>query len=289
MIVDRRQIVLAALASLVVLAPNSAKARFGPVTRMIRRKNRLFIPAQINGHRVQALLDSAAELTLLDRSFARRIGLLGGTEVEAKGSGARTVAAQLLDNVTMAAPGMVARKGPAAVVDLTDVSRRLNGAPIFVILGRDYFDQARLEIDIRAQTLRPLAPSEQAKGRLFPLKTEFGVETMTVVVEGLKVQATVDLGNGNDPLISPALAARIGALTDGRAVGEARGGGIGGEASRKRSILKSMAIGGKTFVDVPIVIDAGENATDLNLGTSILSHFILTTDFSNHRLWLRSR
>ncbi len=279
---------MAALAGLAVSAPFAGDARTA-ATRMIVRNSRLFIPARINGHAVEALLDSAAELTLLDRSFARRIGLIGGADVAAKGSGAHSVAAQMLDDVTMAAPGMAARKAAAAVVDLTDVSRRLNGAPIDVILGRDYFDHVRLEIDIAARTLRPLANGEQAKGEMFPLTTAFGVETMAVVAEGQPAQATVDLGNGNDPLISPAFAARIGALTDGRAVSENRGGGIGGEAARQQFILKSLAVGGKTFVEMPVVVDAGENATDLNLGTSIFRHFLITTDFAGHRLWLLPR
>jgi predicted aspartyl protease len=285
----RREIVLGTLASLTLPALSAAKVSRTLATRIVLRRNRLFVPAKVNGHGVQALLDSAAELTVLDRNFARRIGLLGGTETEVKGSGAERVAAQLLDNVTLSAPGMIQRRGPVAVLDLSDVSRRLNGAPIAAILGRDYFDQVRLEIDVSARTLRPLTSNEQAKGQLFPLKTEFGVETMSVVVEGKEAQATVDLGNGNEPLISHAFAVRLGALSDGRAIDQDAGGGIGGEARRARFNLKSLTIGPKTFVDVPVVVDAGENASDLNLGTSIFSHFILTTDFSNHRLWLGTR
>jgi len=253
---------------------------------MTIRRHRLFIPAEINGHRVQALLDSAAELTLLDRAFARRLGLLGGTKVDAKGSGAGKVGAELIEAVTMTAPGIIRHTGPAAAIDLGDVSRRLNGAPIEVILGRDYFDLVRLEIDIDARRLRPLAPDEPARGLLFPLKTAFGVETMIVNAEGHGAEATIDLGNGGDPLVSRAFAKRIGALNDGRTTGKRRGGGIGGEAVRERFILKSLCIGPKSFAGIPVNIDIGENATDLNIGTSILRHFVMTTDFANHRLWL---
>ncbi len=275
--------------SLGLPSPTFAKARKSQLTRMILRNQRLFVPARINGHAVLALLDSAAELTLLDRSFAARIGLVGGAETQARGSGADSVSAQLLDRVTIIAPGMMDYNGPAAVVDLADVSRRLNGAPINVILGRDYFDQVRLEIDIDARTLRPLSSGDHPAGLLFPLKTEFGVETMAVVAEGKNARATVDLGNGNEPLISRAFAARIGALTDGRTIGRDNGGGIGGEAARERFILKSMTIGQRLFVDIPVIVDAGENASDLNLGTSVLRHFVVTTDFGNHRLWLQPK
>lgn len=190
---------LGTITSLALPAPILAKARKSPVTKLILRNQRLFVPARINGHAVLALLDSAAELTLLDRNFAARIGLVGGTETQAKGSGAGSVSAQLLDNVTMTAPGMTEYKGPAAVVDLADVSRRLNGAPIAAILGRDYFDQVRLEIDIGARTLRPLSSSDHPAGQLFPLTTEFGVETMAVVAEGKNARLPSILATGTNP------------------------------------------------------------------------------------------
>jgi hypothetical protein len=214
---------------------------------------------------------------------------VGGSETQARGSGAGSVSAQLLDHVTIIAPGMMEHNGPAAVVDLADVSRRLNDAPIVAVLGRDYFDLVRLEIDIEARTLRPLGSSDHPAGQLLPLKTEYGVETMEVVAEGRIARATVDLGNGNEPLISRAFAARIGALTDGRTISQDNGGGIGGEAVRERFILKSLTIGPKRFADIPVIVDAGENASDLNLGTSVLRHFVITTDFGNHRLWLRPK
>ena len=31
------------------------------------------------------------------------------------------------------------------------------------------------------------------------------------------------------------------------------------------------------------------NAADLNVGTAILKHFLITTDFPNHALWLEAR
>ncbi|WP_421839472.1 retropepsin-like aspartic protease [Novosphingobium sp.] len=252
---------------------------------MTIRRHRLFIPAEINGHRVQALLDSAAELTLLDRAFARRLDLLGGTKVDAKGSGAGKVGAELIEAVTMTAPGIIRHTGPAAAIDLGDVSRRLNGAPIDVILGRDYFDLVRLEIDIDARRLRPLAPDEPARGLLFPLKTAFGVETIIVNAEGHGAEATIDLGNGGNPMVSRAFAAHIGAFNDGRAMGKSRGGGTGGEAERVHFILKALSIGPKNFVDIPVIVDVGEGATDMNIGTSILRRFVVTTDFANHQVW----
>ena len=40
---------------------------------------------------------------------------------------------------------------------------------------------------------------------------------------------------------------------------------------------------------MPAAIDPGETASDLNIGTSILRHFIITTDFPNRTVWLEPR
>jgi hypothetical protein len=41
--------------------------------------------------------------------------------------------------------------------------------------------------------------------------------------------------------------------------------------------------------DVPAAIDPTSNAADLNVGTAILKHFVITTDFPRHALWLEAR
>jgi len=53
----------------------------------LTRGDRLLLAAQVNGHDVEALLDSAAEASFLDRAFAQRIGLAGQESATAKGSG----------------------------------------------------------------------------------------------------------------------------------------------------------------------------------------------------------
>ena len=70
--------------------------------------------------------------------------------------------------------------------------------------------------------------------------------------------------------------------------------GAAAAASAARSIATSCACAtlsspAATFRDVPAAIDPGETASDLNLGTSILRHFIITTDFAERAIWLEPR
>jgi len=68
-----------------------------------------------------------------------------------------------------------------------------------------------------------------------------------------------------------------------------RGGGLGGETERQTFVLRSLVIAGRRFEDVPAAIDAQPSATDLNIGISLLRHFLITTDFAAHAVWLEPR
>ena len=65
----------------------------------LTKGSRLMISARINGHPVQALLDSAAEMTLIDPDFARALKLSAGTSVTGQGSGAENFEAKMVEGV----------------------------------------------------------------------------------------------------------------------------------------------------------------------------------------------
>ena len=80
------------------------------------------IDAAVNGTPVKALLDSAAEASFLDRSFARQLALTPGQEVAASGSGKQDFTASLAQDVTLQAVGLTLPHQTVAVADLGDVA-----------------------------------------------------------------------------------------------------------------------------------------------------------------------
>lgn len=269
-----------AIAAAPTPVPRAYKLTQGPDTR-------LFVAASINGVPVVALLDSAAEATILDRKFAARLKLGHGTVVSGQGSGQSSFEASVVEGVTLAAVGLRLPNQTVAVADLSDVSTRLVGHPLEAILGREIFDAARLRIDIERGRIEVLAPSGAPAGVRLDLRTEHGVETLPVRVEGGEtVPATFDLGNGSRVLLGAAFAARAHLLTDGRQVGSESGGGLGGAATLQIVTLRSLEVAGRRFADVPAAVDPQPSASDLNIGVSILRHFVLTTDFGQHVIWL---
>ena len=226
-------------------------------------------------------------MTLIDDDAATRLGLTVPGGATAHGSGAATMEARFADHVAVEAAG-VSVELRAGILDLGEVSGRLLGRPVDMLLGRDLFDNARLRLDYASGTLT-LAEGTPRGVRL-PLGEHRGTPTVPAAVEGhAPVQTVLDTGNGSDVLVGSAYARRIGLLAPGRIVARSQGGGLGGARIRDIVILRSFTIAGRTFRNVRAAIDPGETASDLNIGTSILRHFVLTTDFAGHQVWLEPR
>lgn len=248
--------------------------------------DRPMIAVQVNGHQVEALLDSAAEASFVDTEVARRIGLTGSETVTAKGSGEKNFQVGLAKGVTLVAAGITLRDKTVAISDLSDVGRRLLGHPLDMILGRELFDAAALRIDLGRRELEVLDDASPRRGVRYDLRTVNGIEVFPVRLEGEETPAAFDLGNGSNVLISGKYARRRGLLTDGRAVSRTKGGGLGGETEHQVIALKTLEVAGRTLTDVPASVDEGDSATDLNVGISVLRHFVMTVDFPARSLWL---
>jgi len=196
-----------------ILLTSAAPAAQGPTVFLSVRGNRLFLPVAVDGYRTEAILDSAAESSLIDPSFAHELGVHVSGQAIARGSGGQQDAQFAQASVRV---GPVELKDiTVGVVDLADVSHRLIGSTVRFVLGRELFDAARLRIDIEGRSLEVLSRSAPVAGVSLPLAEHDGIESMPVRVEGMAAAADVDLGNGNDILIGKAFAVRKGLLTPG--------------------------------------------------------------------------
>ncbi len=247
--------------------------------------DRIFVPASIDGLAVEALLDSAAETSIVDSRLATQLGLTGGVAVTARGTGAATAAATLVKGARIDVAGLHLRPADIAIIDLSDIARRLAEGPIPLVLGRDLFDAARLAIDVDGGTLAAISRDDAPAGVRLPLTARRGIETVPVTVEGRPAQADFDLGNGGTVLVGAAFAARH-RLLDGRPTGTIAGGGIGGETRQTTFTLARLTLAGRDFADVPAAIDASPTASDANVGVRLLRRFGLVTDFAQRSVWL---
>lgn len=265
---------LVAVAALAIAVPAAAEP-------LLFENGRLFIAARVNGLATEALLDSAAEASLVDPAFAARAKLPEGTAQTIRGTGGETKA-RIVEGVTIEALGQTLQPEAVVVLDLTDLSRWLIKRPTQVVVGRELFDSARLRIDIAQRQVSAVERSATPPGKRLPLTTVHGVEAIPVSVNGTAALAEFDLGNGSDVLISRALARRLKL----KVVGTRSGGGIGGQVRRDLVRLASLDVAGKRFRNLVAAVDDQANAGELNLGTSVLRHFLITSDFGQRAVWL---
>lgn len=277
---------LAILAAVFLAIPVAAA---DPDDRLVVRGNRLFIPVIVNGRPTEALLDSGAELTLIDDDFAAALGLTRSGEETVKGSGGEDKV-QFAEGVSIHAVDTDLKGLTVAVLDLQDLSQRLVGVPVSIILGREFFDAGRFRLDIDSGTIRRLDPSVRPKGTMLPLATHHGIEGFPVTIEGHSgIQASLDLGNGSEMMIGRKAAERLGIAAAGQIVERKTGGGIGGAVERDIVVLSKVTFAGKKFSNVRAAIEEQDSQSDANIGVSMLRHFIIVTDFPGHKLWLDRR
>ncbi|WP_395623780.1 aspartyl protease family protein [Sphingomonas daechungensis] len=248
---------------------------------MALHNGRLFIPAKIAGVSTEALLDSGAEGTIVDPTFAKQANLPEGEAIKIKGSGGEA-SARVIPGIAVEALGLSYEPEALVVTDLSEISSRLLEHPTHAIIGRELFDASRLRIDIRNGSIDPASPDQVPPGQRLDLAGHAGIEAIPVTVNGFAARAEFDLGNGSDVLISRAIAERLKLKVEGRK----SGGGIGGEVQRDLVKLDSLQVAGVTFRDVTAAIDDQPSANDFNVGISILRNFLITTDFKGRAIWL---
>ncbi|MDP1555825.1 MAG: aspartyl protease family protein [Hyphomonas sp.] len=252
--------------------------------------NRLFIAAEINGQPIEALLDSGAEMTLLDAAAAARLGLGTAGSADVRGSGAATEEVTFAEGLQTRAVGITLENQMAAVLDLTDISARVVGEPVAAILGREIFDAARFYLDIETGAFRTANDTTLDGAVRLPLTDAMGIKQVPVRIEGQPESlADFDLGNGSRVLISEAFARRAGLLEPARITGTESGGGIGGAVTRQLVTLETLEIAGQTLRNVEAAIDPSPDAPDANVGVSVLRRFDMLIDFPGGAVWLRPR
>lgn len=250
---------------------------------------RLFIPVTVNGIETEALLDSGAEMTLIDAHFAERLGLAYAGEHVAKGTGG-SQPIRFAENVSIEAPGFAADAVTVAVLDLTDISARLVGEPVYVVMGREIFDSGRYLVDIAGRRFERVSRSSPPPGIALPLTENRGIRQLPVSIDDLPpTAADFDLGNGNEVLVGRDYAVASGLLEAHPVVGTKAGGGIGGELERDLIVVDRLSVAGVTFEDVAVAIDPTPTAANVNIGVPILRQFVITVDFPQDTIWLQPR
>lgn len=248
--------------------------------------NRIFLPAIINGVATEALLDSGAELSLVDTAFGEEIGLVPSGSAEARGTGPGTQQVQFANGVILEAAGQALEDKVVAVMDLSDISARIAGHPLTVILGRELFDAGAWRLDVEAGVFTRHSTDALPRHGALALSDAHGIKQVDVLINGVPVKADFDFGNGSEVLLSQTFAERAGLLAPGNIVGTKMGGGVGGEIERTLVRVDALEIGGHLIEDITAAVSPQSDGAEANIGVSVLRRFQMTIDFPGNRVWL---
>ncbi|WP_426732684.1 aspartyl protease family protein [Myxococcus faecalis] len=256
--------------------------------------NRVFIPAKVNGKPTQVLLDSGAEMTVVDAAYARTLGLKTEGQVAAVGSGGQAQA-QFASGVDIGMGNLRLTGLTVAVIDLAPVARML-GHPLPVILGKEAFHQLVVDVDFpnRRVAFHDRAHFKPpAKAVRLPLvESAGGQRAVQLSVEGRPaIPVLFDVGNGGALSLFPAYWEEA-RLLEGRPSSKTLSGAVGGLRERDVATLKRIELAGVTLENVPTVFDDAGNSISTsdrllgNLGLGVLARFRMLTDYQTDTLML---
>jgi predicted aspartyl protease len=270
-----------------------ANDRATPWLTIADRSGLITVTARVNGRRVQAVIDSGAQFTAIDRRLADALSL------------PRALAAPLLAygvsggpilshtvRLDLATPGLEAPGLRAAVLDLTMVAQ-LAGRDFGLLLGRDLLRQVVLEADLPARRARLVArpafrPPSHAQ--VLPIAWRSGAPLTPVHVEGSPpIDVLVDTGSTNVLALSEAAARRVGLLAPGREVRSARSVSVSGLSLSQVVTARTLQAGEITLRDIEVFIyrrAPGSPAPDGLLGAGLFRRHHLALDLGGSRLYL---
>lgn len=208
------------------------------------------IPVGLGGRVVQALVDSGAQYSAIDRGFAERLGLEHalGPPIMAMGVGGTTHVAPRIP-LALEAGGVTLPRVMSAALDLATLSAAME-AETPLILGFDVLASLVADIDFPGRRLRFLPAAPAIAGVPAPVRRQGRALLAQVLVEGRSIELLVDTGSGGHISLSEAAARDLGLLD--RPARAARNLVLGGIASSQVIEVAHLAFAGESFTDVPV-------------------------------------
>lgn len=254
-----------------------------------------FVSGTANGIDVSMLLDLGAEMTSIDASFAKKLGLERVGDITAKGVSG-TTDAWFARGVTIEVGSLRFEPSFVVAIDFAPVAERL-GRPLPVVLGRELFERAIVELDYSASRVafhdpeRWHSASDAHVLPLFPAKG--GKYAIDARIEGrAPVRVQIDTG-ANDTLVVFHDYVNEARLLEGRTKVSTRlAGGVGGTSVDREATLTKLGLGDIELHDMPATFepetrDAVASSTCAGrLGGRILSRFRVTIDVPHRRMQL---
>ncbi|MGD8815789.1 MAG: retropepsin-like aspartic protease, partial [Acidobacteriota bacterium] len=211
------------------------------------------IDGEVLDRDVRVMLDSGAGITVLDRAFARSIGLSlrdAGTIQGIAGEEQLFLA----DGVDISIPGVTLRDATVAVLDLSEIADKM-GRGFEVILGIELFTRALVTIDYPGRRLVVAPPrvyEPPAGASSVRMLSRAGIPAIACRFEALpETLCDVDTGSNSTVDIVAHYADAYDMLARRTAVSRVATGGVGGMIETPVSTLRAFSFAGVSVGSSP--------------------------------------
>ena len=116
------------------------------------REQRIFFTGKVNGSATEMMLDSGANITVIDRKFADSLGIKADEQVSVQGVSAEAQGG-IARGVDLDVGGLGIRDATVLILDMDAIARGV-GRAVPVVLGHEAMDAGVVTIDFPARTIR---------------------------------------------------------------------------------------------------------------------------------------
>jgi hypothetical protein len=256
----------------------------------------IYFPAEVNGQKTTAVLDSGAGSTVMDLAYANELKLSSQGEIAVGGIGNARVPGKLLSDAKVSFGGY---QVPIRIaIPLRPMAVR-EGRRMEVIVGYEFFRSHIVQIDYPHHQLRIYEPDAKfdSSGTSVPIHLVGNLVHVTtdLTIAGTKypMETVIDTGAGVDGGLSSRFTSShpINVPMTPKSV---IGGGVGGMISGTLFRPDSLGFGGAVLAKPVFSMTdsaggaSGANSSyDLLLGSGILRRFTVTFDYQGHRMILK--
>lgn len=261
----------------------------------------LLVPVRVNGSdQLWFLLDTGAQVTVVDTTTARELGLELEGSVSGSGNGNERLDFKLIRDVALAVPGVEISDQVVTALPLRDTLEPALGHPVDGILGFNVISRFVVEIDYANRTLRlvdPVGWEYRGDGKVIPIRivnTRSVCDAEIVLPDGRVVTGSfyVDTGSSTTVRLHTPFVDGHDLLSSLPAKVTASGLGLGGRTTMYRGRISALRLGGLVY-DAPVcsfsqdqdgIASSSEFAG--KLGGGLLERSTVILDYERRRIIL---